>query len=406
MTQKMPLGPEVVYLVSAAGVPNFGDEFVTRSWLDWLARTHPGIDVWLDCIHPGRAAHLFRDTHPRLRVTNTLWELAHSGSGDDLSAEERRVRQLVREFGSPRVDAGIDTLRGVSSIHFLGGGYLNSLWRRNLGMVAAAVEAKEVSGALLFATGQGFLPQDEVSSKWMREMLDRFDYVESRDDAGAAALGVRAGIDDAFLAFATGRRVFREDDTPSFMLLLQGDFAADARKETLLHAVDQAVSRYAADGVFGVVEGMPPEDAELLPDLRERYPKARFYPFSRIWDEGLPARPGQTWLTSRFHFHLLAAAAGASGIALSIEPGYYDVKHGSLIDVGTGWALADGLDLPDGATADPAFVGSVSDLAARKAAIAELLYPRLRVTGIRSALARARGETFDRATRRRTFGAG
>lgn len=61
-----------VYLVSAAGVPNLGDELIARAWLDWLARAHPRVEVWLDCVEPGRAAHLLDGVHPRVRFTNTL----------------------------------------------------------------------------------------------------------------------------------------------------------------------------------------------------------------------------------------------------------------------------------------------------------------------------------------------
>lgn len=390
---------EAVYLVSAAGVPNYGDEFVTRSWLDWLAHAHPDIDVWLDCIYPGRAAHLFRDTHPRLRTTSTVWELAHGGTGGDLIGDEERIRHLVRHLGTPRIDAGIETLREASSIHFLGGGYLNTLWRQNLGMLAAADEVKRMTGADLYATGQGLLPHDDESAAWMRERLAAFDVVESRDHAGAVELGVPAGIDDAFLAFANHRQIYAEGELPSFMLLVQGDFADVTRRDALFGFVDEALRRYAPDGFFGVVEGMPPDDGRIFAELRAQYPAAEFFSFGRIWKDGFPARRGQIWLTSRFHFHLLAAAAGASGITLSVEPGYYDIKHRSLLEVGTGWTLGEDIDLPERATADPSFPARVLGLAARKAGLAERLYPRLRVTGVRSALLRARGQTFDRAAR-------
>lgn len=37
----------------------------------------------------------------------------------------------------------------------------------------------------------------------------------------------------------------------------------------------------------------------------------------------------------------MAAAAGASGTAISINEGFYDIKHRSLLALGTGWAYTD-----------------------------------------------------------------
>lgn len=42
-------------------------------------------------------------------------------------------------------------------------------------------------------------------------------------------------------------------------------------------------------------------------------------------------------ISTRFHFHLIGALLGAKGTAISIGTQYYDVKHQSLIDRGTGW---------------------------------------------------------------------
>lgn len=384
-----------IYLVSTAGLPNYGDEVLTRAWLDWLANAHPGTEVWLDCIEPGRAMHLFSDTHPRLRATNTLWQLAHQGGDPDPVQDEARIRRLVRGLGSPRIDAGLEMLRDVRSIHFLGGGYLNTVWPRNLGMLTAATEVKAMTGAGLYATGQGFAPQTDDSAPWLRRLLEDFDLVEVRDRASAELLGIDVGIDDAFLGLAGERPVYSPHSSPSFMLLLQGDLWEQGRRDRLLDVAISAVEAHAPDGRFGLVEGMPPDDGWLLAELRDRYDALEFYPFERIWKEGLPARAGQTWLTTRFHFHLLSAAAGAAGIALNPKPGYYDAKHGSLIELGSGWSFV-GDDSPLQASVDAAFPVKARELAEKKQALAAALYPSARVTGARSLLMRMRGATMAR----------
>lgn len=46
----------VVYLLATAGNPNYGDEFIVRSWLEFLQQSAPGAVVWLDAPNPGLCA--------------------------------------------------------------------------------------------------------------------------------------------------------------------------------------------------------------------------------------------------------------------------------------------------------------------------------------------------------------
>jgi hypothetical protein len=360
-----------IYLVSTAGHPNYGDEVIARAWLDHLALRHPHRDVWLDCPHPGRASHLFAGTHPRLRVTNTLWELAMGSETHDPIIDSARVRRLVRDLGSPRFDAGLLALRDVESVHLLGGGYLNALWQDNLSLVSAMLELREAFGIRLIATGQGFMPLTDAQTDWLRRALASFDELEVRDVESAAVAHTDVGLDDAFLALALPRQLFDASRAPERMALIQGDLRAWDDE-----AARAAIRAHAAGArEIGLVEAIPPDDV--------RYAGAsgtaeRVYAFGHIWHDGLPAAAGQKWLTSRFHAHLLAAAAGASGLVVQGASGYYDVKHASLLALGTGWTrVTAGEDVTsDDASADPDFPGHAKDLAARKLAFADRLYPQ------------------------------
>lgn len=325
-----------IYLVSAAGQPNFGDEFITRAWLDWLAEHHPRQDVWLDCLEPGRAAHLFRDTHPRLRTTNTLWQTAHMADRGGVVENASWVEEVVSHLGSPRNDLGLRDLREMSSIHLLGGGYLNSIWWKNLAIIAALTEVKRRYGVRIFATGQGLLPHDVDSQQWMRDQMSQFDYAEARDRESASRFGIRAGTDDAFLAFVNRRRIYAPREfCPDQMVLLQADPVAEDAESRLAGYVREVTGRAGKQSV-GFAEGVPPDDSRLA--IRSVEEGAEFFPFMRMWEDGFPAYAGQAWLTSRFHFHLLAAAAGASGTFVNVRSGYYDIKHDLLLEVGTGWS--------------------------------------------------------------------
>ena len=122
------------------------------------------------------------------------------------------------------------------------------------------------------------------------------------------------------------------------------------------------------------VEGIPRVDREVFALVEHDLPGARFYPFSEIMDIGLPAATDQRWLSTRFHMHLMAAAAGAKGIAVSINSGYYTNKHRSLIERGSGWALSEGLRIPDAPGGGGFGSPTLRDLQEGKAKLAKAIY--------------------------------
>ncbi|MDZ8274538.1 polysaccharide pyruvyl transferase family protein [Microbacterium aquimaris] len=362
------------YLVSSAGVPNYGDEFITRAWLDWLAAHHPDVPVWVDCLEPGRASHLFQDAHPLLKTTNTLWHLAFAGAGPSLEDGADYVQYLVRELGSPRFDAGLEHLRSVRSVHLLGGGYLNALWPHQLLLLPALTQLQASFGVPVHATGQGLIPADDFGSH-VRGWVGSFSSFEVRDRASAELVGGDVGVDDAFLAFANRRPVFSSSASPDTMLLIQGDFDGGSRESIVDGAVD-FISRHSAKPVVGVAESLPPDDGWLAEALGERGVEVEVFPFLRLWKEGFPGRAGQTWLTSRFHFHLLGASSGAAGAAVSFRRDYYDVKHHSLLDLGTGWEVASASfeGISAGLSADFSAPRHLDGLAKRKESLARKIY--------------------------------
>lgn len=368
--------PKPIYLVSAAGLPNYGDEFLTRVWLDWLAENHPTVPVWLDCPEPGRANHLFADSHPALTTTNTLWHLAFGAAEMPFAEGVARADRIVRELGSPRFDLGLLHLREVSSVHLLGGGYMNSVWQNHLLLLPALVALREEFGIPIFATGQGLMPLADELRPEVASWVEAFEIFETRDVRSASTVGATAGIDDAFLGFRNRRPIYTDIDTPDTVLVLQGDFLTAESAETILEKVEAFVRAYGRGERVALLESIPPDDSWSMWGLRERGIDVEHYPFMKLWQGGFPARPGQVWLSTRFHFHLLAAAAGAEGTAVSLRPDYYGVKHGSLADVGTGWTIADvDADLPALAPAvNVDFMHHRGELSDKKAALAERIY--------------------------------
>ncbi len=376
--------PSRIYLVSVAGCPNYGDEYIARSWLQFLAKHRPDAEVWLDCPDPGRAAAFLYGIHPRLHTTSTLWELSRQTSGNDSRQIGDYVRERVRNFGSPAVDIGIEILRGSHILHAIGGGYINDLWPAHVGVLAGLVEARAISGARLYTTGIGFLPMRESNLGYLADLLGEFDHAEARDSASSDALGVAPGCDDAFLGLNWEPPPGRSADAPEVMVLIQGDFTQPGQDAALRAAALGFVRRHCLHpggrGV-GFVEAIPPVDARCYLALAGELPEASFFPFGHIWNHGIPFKPGQVWLTSRFHMHLLAAAQGCAGVALSLDPDYYAIKHQSLLALGSGWSLGSALDVqPHGELPEPTlapdFAARSRSLAGQKLALARSLYRR------------------------------
>ena len=352
-----------LYLVSMASYPNYGDELIARRWLEHLARHRPEDEVWLDCRHPGTASALFGGLHPRLRVTDAVFRTVE----DSLRGSRRGVEDIITSLGTPLYDAPLLALREAGSLHLLGGGFVNAVWPENDLIVEAMRAASRLGGAPLIATGQGLAP-------FGPETLQGFDHVSVRDAPSAQRLGIPQGVDDAYLV---ERMPVPERSAPTELVLcVQSDAVDDGAFERLIGHVRRTVG---ASGIprerVRYVEALPGGDFAGYDRLRDLVAEDGFVPFTRFWRGEFSPAAHQVWLTTRFHHHLVAALHGARGIALAAKTGYYDVKHGSLVEGGSRWRVQDGtgevLDLSQ--LPDPA---PAADSIAAKTAEAQLLYGR------------------------------
>lgn len=325
-----------VYLVSPAGVPNYGDELIARGWVSWLARHRPEAEVWLDCQQPGRVAAELAGVHPHLTVTDTLWRTMWDSSTAHGRHRERGPEDLVRNLGSPDYDIGLLHARGASTVHFLGGGHLNAVWPDHLGLIAAARVLTEF-GARLVGTGLGLAP----GADGLADLVDAFDHLTVRDEASAALTGAEITPDDAMLAVQTelGRNRVTE---PEIVVCLQQDLrdpkAYDRQIEQAVEFIEAHRGEVARVRYVEAIPGMAGDFAGFT-RLSERIDDVVLTPFTEVWIDGLPLGAQQVWLTSRFHFHLFAAQAGARGIAFTPDDEYYSTKHESARATGSNWAI-------------------------------------------------------------------
>ncbi len=380
-----PMRPGPIYLIGPSGNPNYGDEFIAAAWLRHLARVRPHDDVWLDCPQPGHAQILFKDVHPRARFTDTVWRLVHDHQHLPDEEATAGITEHVTNLGTPTYDLGLLTMRDAGTLHLIGGGYINATWSHHVGLVHAMKATRALSGARLLATGQGLLPAI-TGTVPAKDLFHGFDHVTARDQGGAEAYDVDFGLDDAFLgaseaiaasvASEASLTVEAADRSSGLFICIQSDAVDPTRIASAIAVARREAIRATAQGrdVF-YLEAIPGADRGAYEQLADLIPETNFLPFVTLWTEGLPLSSRQSWVTSRFHFHLLGAAAGGVGIAIAMNPGYYDVKHESITALGSGWALASDDDAPTMPVSAGPLAAGLPDLVAQKTVEALELYP-------------------------------
>lgn len=342
----------VIHLIGTAGHPNYGDELITAAWLRWLARVSPHAEVWLDTPRPGQASVLFEGIHPGLRCVDTLFHACwNAPSRDPAETIAFGARVLADPRLIPREVSGVHDLERVDLVHIIGGGYINSIWPQHLALIGAALAIAQHHGARIAMTGAGLIPLADGSGEPLADALAQFDVVDVRDEASHSAIHSRVPQatmtpDDSLLALGADGKVFGSEGSADTMLCIQSDQVQRPMPEIADYVVRTLRAWGAQDSPITLVECLPPNDTAVMPLLRPHLPGLKLLPFSELWRSGFPARPGQRWISTRFHPHLMAAAAGAQGVAIPVSKDYYETKHVSLIQLGSGWTLAHELTEP------------------------------------------------------------
>ena len=129
--------------------------------------------------------------------------------------------------------------------------------------------------------------------------------------------------------------------TPTEVVLcIQSDTLAEGALERMLEFARAQLQRWDLPREsVRYLEAIPGDDYVGFDRLRDVVAPDGFIPFQAAWDGDFTFGPHQVWLTTRFHHHLIAALHGARGVALSGKPGYYDVKHQSVVEAGSQWTV-------------------------------------------------------------------
>jgi hypothetical protein len=331
------------------------------------------------------AAMLFDGLHPNLRTTDVMWRMVWEVVDLPVDEAATKIDSLFRNLSSPLYDYALLELRKVTRIHLMGGGHITQHWPAHIQLLRAALTLGELAEAPVSTTGLGLTPS--ADGDFVREMLTQFDYATVRDQESSDLTGLPISPTDAVLGL---KRLPGFDTRPTappaegekgeIWVDLQHDLSTEDAFEANLALIRDFLTSDAAEGrTVHYVEAIPGGDRVAYERLSDLIPEENFFPFVRLWAEPFPARPRQIWLTSRFHLHLFAAACGAAGVAFEIDEDYYRTKHASLIELGTGWSVANpstqGPVTPSGGNS---FRMAAQRLHRGKVLEAEKIFPRTR----------------------------
>lgn len=326
----------MILLVGGGGIPNYGDELIIRNWLKWYHDS--GVIDNHEIVVEGYTSSVLRNTFAD-HFPRTQWSHA---------IRQARVKHRAIDFwgaltqglqAEESVDAAgqqsFQEATEASLMHIHGGGYINGKWPSHAFVLGLASAARERAGTQAIATGLGISPlanPDAEQRKVLDRAIDSFDFIEVRDSwsyeflrrnlSGRRRDKVILGLDDAFL-YAVESSGSKHH---TLHLALRDDPQSDSIIERLTHKFVGSFDRH----VFWVCK---PSDAGAYVKTASRFRLFELAGVSQLLED-TRLGPNDTLITERFHPHLQAARAGATGVYWSGSK-YYDTKHGSLTKMGS-----------------------------------------------------------------------
>jgi hypothetical protein len=340
----------MIYLVGGAGNGNFGDELIAKNWLDFLSAKNYCGGLIFDENSARISTQIFGGSFPSVNFTNDLSKLKWKGPKDFFGSLVRGVRFFENGGFDRHPDLRhLDALFSrVKVLHLHGGGYINIMWPHNAFLIGFAAAAKRRYGCRVVGTGLGILPVGDVPGQYVqlfRDTLEEFHVLELRDRWSYDYLrkfsnspAILLGLDDTYLSPGSDGEPGSRPRTLHFSYFK----SADLFEQVLDFAGSGRAGKFDRVLFWACTDG----DKECFERLREVAPHVELISCEKLVRGPLPVGVGDYMITARFHPHLLAARLGANGVFRK-DYGYYDVKHGSIRDLGSLFAeMGDGIE-PD-----------------------------------------------------------
>ena len=352
-------GPLVV--ASFAGAPNFGDDHMHALWLQFYRETFPDARIRSELAHSAFTA-------PHAAASNAgvggwLFEAAKLIWGERVRSQKIDndwTEGLLRQH-LPDMVAAYDALFADTAapglLHVVGGGFINRFWPHSYALLDLASWLRGRYGCRIVFTGQGLepalAPALERSQHGASPFIDIFDL---RDEASSdvarrtvAARSISQTGDDALLglgAMGGEMRGVQFQATPTIALAVQTrkffDLEADGNAAVLAEAVRVAAEVLGAKRLVflkAMRSDLSPDHSADTPDnplhrMLSQFQDVETISPKSLLTEGFPVFLHGLLFTTRYHPHLLAAAAGGRGMFIA-QSSYYAVKHAAVTAMGS-----------------------------------------------------------------------
>lgn len=335
-----------VVLIGGAGAPNYGDELIVKGWKEYFLKNKKAEKV----IFYENIASKEIEVHgedPGVTFRDGLVRVAKNVAGLDFWDQVIRGYKFIESDGfSVYSSFDIDDLKDADVVHLHGGGYLNNFDPDKGFYVGLLAALKKTRNIKIVATGIGFGPVPDVGKKRLKiieEIFSYFDFFELRDVDNFRLLKKK---------FPSGNFVFGLDDC---YLLKASDFLRNKRKSKkkrmYLSFLEYNVRKIGEEFWDWVVErskdfdevvffeSYPWQDRKVYDFVKTKVDGVRYLPLSESLN-GIPMSSNDFVISARFHTHYAFSRNGISGV-YSKDSRYYDIKHQSILDLGSEFVFSD-----------------------------------------------------------------
>ncbi|MTH62198.1 polysaccharide pyruvyl transferase family protein [Paracoccus litorisediminis] len=332
-------------MYSFAGNKNFGDDYIASEWIRFNKKSGYGKQIlfssdstWLQSYHMQDGA-IFNNVLPAI-IHQHAKEMR-----ENLGVERLSVAQYI-ECGNAAADFLIESdqwrglIRNIVSLQACGGGYVNQIFPQVYSVVSMMKRLGERLAVPLYGTGLGLCPMDTTDSA-ITSVFEGFERIECRDRESLNALNETGGkiassfgCDDTFLTPV--RYAQQPTRKPTLFINIQSDSNAHLQSE-ILNRVQNLAGQLKDTHTVNYIHFFQRSDARFLSALKNVVDISAVYSKDQLYAGGLPFQQGDICVSSRFHLHMLASRLGAKGAYVSGRPGYYDIKHRSVVDLGSNW---------------------------------------------------------------------
>lgn len=322
------------YLISAAGMPNYGDDMLTRGWINFLRIKYPKCIIYLDALDPIVAMSLYDNVN----CVNYLWQLAQAlGHDGDIASK------FTDEYLIPKRERLMtEVFNEVESIHLVGGGYINELWDANLRLIELVSYFASKHEVPAYATGLGLQPLSSENAEKQIQFIDKFTIFDVRDPASYEVLNQFlpnkiSFIGDDYFCFPVSDVVKLVESTmPILRLCIHNELRDENNDDELFlveicRVIEGFIEKYPSSPIV-FYEFRPGSDGVFYMNIKNRFPQVEMVFFEEIWKNGLFFSVKDYFVSTRFHFQLIVSSLGLSGLSYYWSD-YYKNKFESLCDV-------------------------------------------------------------------------